>query len=225
MPLRLIALIVVTLAGTGAAEETAPDDLLDAIIDAQSDVERVQGTLRQTTTHADDPAETGTVYDVRYYFQLPDRYHLRYQPVDAPEEKEWFLSDGEWRVHAEQLFADEQPMVERERVDPDGWGLQRVADFMRMDRAALAEDFRLAARAATDDDRAILPAAAAVVELTPKGSIAEEIDRIVVLLDERYRTGAVVIHDSHDNRILLTVQEADYDTPIDPGIFTWNRDD
>ncbi|MDA3962364.1 MAG: hypothetical protein PF961_16375 [Planctomycetota bacterium] len=214
-----LCLLILTACGRLPAE----DDLLTVIMQAQQGTERVQGTLRQFTTHLDRPDEDGTAFIVTFYLELPDKYHLRYQPEADEEEKEWFLSDGTTQVHAEQMFADEAPEVQRKPVKKDSWGLQRIADFVRMDRASLEEDFDASARPAAEADTAVHSAASNVVELKPKGQIADEIQSITVYLTSDHRTGAVAILDRHDNHILITVVKADYDSPIDPGIFTWGQ--
>jgi len=214
-----LALHVAGHAAETDGAEIAGGDLLTTIVSAQQAVERVSGKLRQATAPVDEPEAEPNAYHVRFHFALPDKYYLEYSPVDDPEEIEWFISDGEQRVHAEQLFAGQDPIVSRKPVDPGAWGFQRVADFFRMDLEALRRDFDVQARQPTDDEAG---RGAAVVELTPKvGRLQEDLRGITVFLDADHRTREVVILDQQDNRIRITVEQAEYDAEIPADTFVW----
>ncbi len=102
----------------------AQEPLLDEIVAAQQAVERVQGEYRQTTTSADEPEGEPNVYQVTFYLELPDRYHLCYAEPDDPETdedeseaKEWWLGDGKTETHAEQIDPALEPIVSQKPVD------------------------------------------------------------------------------------------------------------
>lgn len=219
--LKTLCLLLVLLpiqAGEGAGDE----ELLERILLAQQGIERAQGLLHQQTVRADEPDRPGTLYHVRFWLEVPDRYHLRFQAADDDERVEWFLSDGVEEVRAERLFADDVPEVERAPVDREAWGLGRVADFLRLDRTVLERDFRPVARRLAEGDARAVPTAYAVLDLeVVDPGLREHLRSVRVELDERLRTAAIVVHDRNDNRITLTVIEIDDRAEIDPALFQW----
>lgn len=220
MPIRLL---LVLLLATPVALPAADGELLDTIVAAQQGVERVQGRYRHSTRPAEEPEREPNVYVVAFYLELPDRYHLCYSEVDDPDAKEWWLSDGQIEVHAEQIDPQMEPIVSRKPADGEGWGFQRVSEFLLLDRAALERDFELSAR---PPGEGAPEGAAAVVELVPRGGrLAEEVQTITLTLDDGYRTRRVEVLDQKDNLITIEVLEADYATAIDPAVFTWAAGD
>lgn len=202
----------------------AEGDLLTAIVETQQQVQRVQGEYRQATTSADAPDAEPNVYQVRFFLEMPDRYHLEYVDADDPTAKEWWLSDGEVQTHAEQIDPDIDPIVSTKPVDEDSWGFQRVADFFRLDREALGKDFAMTARPVDAIDG--VDEATAAVELVPKGGrMAEELQRISVIVGADHRTRRIVILDQQDNVITIDVVAADYGSAIDPAVFSWGPPD
>ncbi|MHC5067692.1 MAG: LolA family protein [Planctomycetota bacterium] len=198
-----------TLLLLGLTLGLAAEDLLDRVMAAQQEVRVVQGELTMTTSRVDEPDAVPTAYPVAFFVELPDRYHLRFdQPGD--DSVEWRISDGVHAWYVSQLFAGDQPELESERaVADDGWGFQRVVDFLRLERSALVADFTVA-----------IDEAARQVTLEPRDpELRAEVLAIVVELDAALHTSAVTLSDHQGNVTRFVVDRADYDSELPAGLF------
>lgn len=204
-----------------APAEDGDADLLTALLAAQQGLLQLQGQIVHATRRADEPDADPNRYNVRFFLQVPDRYHLCFVPESDPEAREWFISDGETAWQVDQPFADDPPDVMSKPVDKGAWGFQRIIDFVRMDRAALERDFTMEAALVAEADRRE-PVHRSRVTLIPRDAeLADEVDRIEVYLDESHRTHQVLLWESGGNLISITVNEADYDSEIDAAVFRW----
>ena len=159
------------------------------------------------------------MFIIEVLLQAPNSYYIDIVPEDEPESHEWFISNGQTAVYASVFMEGDEPHVQRRPVDRKSVGFQRIVDFFRMDLVALQQDFRAAVTAV---DRKIVAVVEHQVVLEPRrAALREHFNRIIVQLDEHFRTCALIIDDSQGNVIEIEVVSADYETPIPPERFVW----
>jgi outer membrane lipoprotein-sorting protein len=195
-----------------AADPPAPagDDDLARIAAAAQAVKTVQGTFEQRTYNPDDP-DHPEVRKGQFFIRPPDHYDLLWTKPKDPDWRERFCSDGQhaWRVEC--IDPAEQPAVSKHVVGEGDSDLRRILDCVRGDLAALGKEFSIGATSANGGY---------TLALTPTSDEAKrEVASLTVQLGADYRARSLSVEQPSGTRIVVQVESAEYDKPIDDAQF------
>lgn len=191
--------------------------------DAQAALERVaavqrahttvQGSLTRQASRPDDPASPPRISKIRFLLQFPDRYNLLFTDPKDPELRHGFRSDGSKRWEVVQSIDGVPPDVKTAAVGTGDELPRRLIRALRLDLAELSRDFRVEPRTV---------GGALTVILTPLAAdLAADLSVLVIDFGADDRPRRVVMDDPQGNRNELTVDEVQFDQPIDPAVFRW----
>jgi outer membrane lipoprotein-sorting protein len=207
----LLLLLLTCVAAAGADAQVA----LERVATAQQAHTTVQGALTRKVSRLDDPAAPPRISKVGFLVQFPDRYNLLFTDPKDPDYREGYRSDGSRRWVVVQSFPGVPPDVKTAAVGEGDELPVRLIRALRLDLAGLRRDFRVEPR---------LAGGVLSVALTPLApELAAELSVLVVDFGADDRPRRVVMDDPQGNRNELTVDEVQFDQPIDPAAFRWGQ--
>lgn len=205
-----LLLLLFTCVTAFAADAQA---VLERVATAQRAHTTVQGSLTRQVSRLDDPATPPRISKIRFMVQFPDSYNLLLTDPKDPELRHGFRSDGRRRWEVVQSIADVPPDVKTAAVGEGDELPRRLIRALRLDLVELRRDFRIETR--TVDG-------ALTVTLTPLAAeLAADLSVLVIDFGADDRPRRVVMDDPQGNRNELTVDEVQFDQPIDPAVFRW----
>ena len=192
----------------------APDDgasLIKRIAAAHRAIISVQGRATWRTRHRDEPAGDERVQLVRFFFVLPDQYHLAITKPGDEDSLDIVRSDGIRREELKYQFRDTAPDSTVTPVGTDDAEFTRLLACFRFDVPLLSKDFSVQAEAVADGAR---------VSLRPlHAQLSDQMTSITIDLDAALAITRVVWDDPQGNRYAVTIDQAVYNQPIDPAKF------
>lgn len=206
-------LLLLFLTCVAAFAEDA-QDALERVAAVQRAHTTVQGSLTRQVSRPGEPGAAPRISKLRFLVQFPDRYHLLITDPKDPELRHGFRSDGSRRWEVVQSFEGQKPDVKTAAVGEGDELPRRLITALRLDLATLRRDFRIEPR---------VLAGALSVSLTPTAAdLAADLSVLVIDFGADDRPRRVVMDDPQGNRNELTVDEVQFDQPIDPAVFRWD---
>lgn len=186
---------------------------LAALAAARAQVTAVSGTGTETIQRADQPDVRGDPHRIRFAVAAGGRYSIvRTDPADPEGERLVFGSDGAKAWEVSKISADDDhPVVKLRAASLDL--LQRMLACLRLDLAALRQDYAVELKPAADGLRELR-----LVPTDP--DLARDITAISVLLDDAGRPTLVVLDEASGNRRRVEITAFTDDPVLDPGLFT-----
>jgi len=209
----LLALLGLCGLGRGVALDAPAEGaaLIERIAAAHRTITSVQGHATWCTRNRDEPAGDERVQLVRFYFLLPDHYHLAITKPGDEDTLDIVRSDGVRREELKYVFRNDPPDSTVTPVGADDAEFTRLLACFRFDVPALSKDFAVQAEAV---------AAGARVILRPlHAPLSDQLTSITIDLDAALAITRIVWDDPQGNRYAVTIDQALYDQPIDPAKF------
>jgi outer membrane lipoprotein-sorting protein len=209
----LCLMLLFSAAALHAENETPAHDpaLFAELVAAHRQHTTAQGTMQWLTRRGDDPTAPAQQQNVQFYVQFPDRYHLIITKPNDNDYKFRYLSDGQTRWEAQQLFADEKPDVKASPVTDGETIEQQLLTCLRFDGEKLTTDFVVT----TYKNNATI-----VVVLQPKNKqLAEQITTLTLSFSPAFTLQRMVSDDPQGNRYEFIITELLLDKPLDEQLF------
>ncbi|TVR16363.1 MAG: hypothetical protein EA401_01460 [Planctomycetota bacterium] len=210
------------------AADESEDDALHELFSSYAEWDYLSGRLHDKVWRYDDADAQANENRIDFWLGVPDRYHFIVYDDQVDEDRQHYISNGEWRWHVEVVLGD--TLVDRRTAHRDD-DFAQVQRLLLLNYEQLAVDFTMRLRHLEVPEEIVIAdwhppqdwqAHTAVIMHPQEQEGAPDVLHMVVIFDAQGTARGLLSDDHHGNRRQVTIEELQRHDALDAALFIWS---